>query len=157
MTDTKVQRTFFVDAGVDAELTRMALKDGVSKNELTRSLLEDGMKPFLASRKLPAGLTHGSAFDAGEGLKKGMVMRSIYLSSKFDSVLRETAFAQKYSKSELMRHFIDKGLSELRKSVSSVASIGQKKPQATLAKRSRTRTAHSKEVRTTTAEASRVR
>lgn len=113
--ENKVQRTFFVDPRVDSELSRLALQAGVSKNEYTRNILENGMKPFLAGTKaLPPGMTHGPASDFGEGRDGTKVMRSIYLGRQFDDFLRSTAFEQRYSKSELMRKFIEKGLSQVR-------------------------------------------
>jgi hypothetical protein len=137
MPENKVQRTFFIDPGVDSELSRMALRSGVSKNELTREILEKAMKPFVQGKQLPGGLTHGPASDAGEGLKDGMVMRSIYLPPELDSFLRHTAFTQRYSKSELMRHFIGSGLSQARKA-RPTANVGSDGAGGTSVKRKST-------------------
>lgn len=104
----KVMRTFFIDRGVDARIARLAVDRGVSKNEEMRALLEAGLgSSKVKLRRQVAALRESLQSEPDGADDRRKVLRSIYLSPEFDNELRSLAFANRISKSALMRWLID--------------------------------------------------
>lgn len=110
-TARKVLCTFFLDSVVDMRLARLALEGDVSKTQFTRDLIQSGLAPFLPDKPLPAELLAGPDTGAVEG--RNLVMRSVYLDLQFDDFLRSAAFDLRFSKSDLIRRFLDRELRAL--------------------------------------------
>lgn len=101
-TENLVLRTVYVDADVDDQLRDEASNKQVSKAVLFRKYLETGIN---AAKSRPDLLT-GNPKNT-----HALVLRTVHMDPKLDDKLRVEAFDSRTSKNDLMRRYVQIGMS----------------------------------------------
>ncbi|NHZ92963.1 hypothetical protein F2P45_28740 [Massilia sp. CCM 8733] len=101
-TENLVLRTVYVDADVDDQLRDEALHKQLSKADLFRKYLVTGIK---------AAKSHPDLRTLNPKNTQALVLRTIHMDPKLDDKLRVEAFDSRTSKNDLMRRYVQLGMS----------------------------------------------
>ena len=99
----KVLRTIYIDPEVDDRLRELAACSDLSKAELFRRYLAAGIKAAKARPSVFAALMPTNS--------QPLVLRTVYMDPKLDDRLRVQAFDERVSKNDLMRRYVQLGMS----------------------------------------------